>query len=188
MCGVCQKRVSMSGISYYIPKILWDVITCPFHLYLLLAQASPYVANGWNPASPWASYQIREIEGCACAGKAGNVSHRHRIQRKPLVNDPGMHHGKCVTHVPWCMSRSLTRGGGESVPDIPGACATHHFTHLIRGPLRSLFVLYSLFCVATVDFCLAFKITSDDSNWFTPCNNKVPERHKVSHSSGEVNG
>ena len=99
-----------------------------------------------------------------------------------------MHHGTCVTHVPWCMSRSLTRGGGESVPDISGACATHHFTHLIRGPLRSLSVLYSLFCVATVDFCLAFKDTSDDSNWLTPCNNKVPQRHKVSHSSGEVNG
>ena len=25
-------------------------------------------------------------------------------QRKPLVSDPGMHHGTCVTHVPWCMS------------------------------------------------------------------------------------
>ena len=24
---------------------------------------------------------------------------RHRLQRKPLVSDPGMHHGTCVTHV-----------------------------------------------------------------------------------------
>ena len=24
------------------------------------------------------------------------------------VGDPGMHHGTCVTHVPWCMSGSLT--------------------------------------------------------------------------------
>ena len=52
--------------------------------------------------------------------------------RKPLVSDPGMHHGTCVTHVPWCMSRSLTRGGGENVPDIP--CATRNFTYLARGP------------------------------------------------------
>ena len=36
---------------------------------------------------------------------------RHRLQRKPLVNDPGMHHCTCVTHVPRCMSGSLTRGG-----------------------------------------------------------------------------
>ena len=48
---------------------------------------------------------------------------RRRIRRKPWVNDPGMHHGTCVTHVPWCMSESLTHGGGENVPSIPGACA-----------------------------------------------------------------
>ena len=34
-----------------------------------------------------------------------------------------MHHGTCVTHVPWCMSGSLTCGDGENVPSIPGACA-----------------------------------------------------------------
>ena len=28
--------------------------------------------------------------------------------------DPGMHHGTCVTHMPWCLSGSLTRGGGEN--------------------------------------------------------------------------
>ena len=53
---------------------------------------------------------------------------------KPIVSDPGMHHGMCVTHVPWCMSESLTRGGGENVPGIPGACATRNFTCLARGP------------------------------------------------------
>ena len=37
---------------------------------------------------------------------------RHWLQRKPLVSDPGMHHGTCVTHVPWCMSGSLNCGGG----------------------------------------------------------------------------
>ena len=60
---------------------------------------------------------------------------RHWFQRKPIVNDPGLHHGTCVTHMPWCMSRSLTRGGGENVPGIPGACATRKFTYLVRGPL-----------------------------------------------------
>ena len=35
----------------------------------------------------------------------------HRIQKKSPVSDPGMHHGTCITHVPWCMSGSLTRGG-----------------------------------------------------------------------------
>ena len=46
-----------------------------------------------------------------------------RLQRKPLVSDPAMHHGTCVTHVPWCMSGSPAPGGGWNVPGIPGACA-----------------------------------------------------------------
>ena len=68
----------------------------------------------------WASYQIRKIAGCACAGNAANVFPRRRFQRKSLVSDPGMHHGTCVTHVPWCMSGSRTCGDGENVL---GACA-----------------------------------------------------------------
>ena len=83
--------------------------------------ASWFLDHLWFRA--WASYQIRKIAGCACAGNAGNVFPRRRFQRKPIVSDPGMHHGTCVTHVPWCMSGSLTCGDGENVPGIPGACA-----------------------------------------------------------------
>ena len=50
---------------------------------------------------------------------------RHQRQRKPLVSDPGMHHGTCVSHVPWCMSRSLTRGGR-------GKCSRH--SRRMRNP------------------------------------------------------
>ena len=32
------------------------------------------------------------------------------------------------------MSGSLTRGGGENVPGIPGACATRNYKYLVRGP------------------------------------------------------
>ena len=59
---------------------------------------------------------------------------RKRFPRHRLVSDPGIHHGTCVTHVPWCISWSLTRVGGENVPGIPGACATRNFTYLARGP------------------------------------------------------
>ena len=58
----------------------------------------------------------------------------HRLQRKPLVSDLGMNHGTCATHVSWCMSGSLTRGDGESVPGIPSARATRNCTYLARGP------------------------------------------------------
>ena len=57
---------------------------------------------------------------------------RHRLQRKPLVSDPGMNHGTCVMHVPWCMSRWLIRG--ENALGIPGACAARKFMYLVRGP------------------------------------------------------
>ena len=94
---VCSKKYTLSGFV-----VFW------FHSVLHM---------------PWASYQIRKIAGCACARNAGNVFPHCRFQRKPLVSDPGMHHGTCVTHVPWCMSGSLTCGDGENVPGIPGACA-----------------------------------------------------------------
>ena len=35
---LCQKQVSRAGTSNYIPQYLWDVVTCPFLSYLLLAQ------------------------------------------------------------------------------------------------------------------------------------------------------
>ena len=55
----------------------------------------------WRCPLPWASYQIRKIVGCACAGNVFPAT---------AVSDPDMHHGTCVTHVPWCMSVSLTSG------------------------------------------------------------------------------
>ena len=40
---------SRPGTIYYIPQILWDVITCLCHWYLLLAQHSSYGLSGkWN--------------------------------------------------------------------------------------------------------------------------------------------
>ena len=88
--------------------------------------AGPFFRRMFEPLilfRVWASYQIRKIAGCACAGNAGNIFPRRRFQSKSLVSDPSMHHGTCVTHVPWCMSGSLIRSDGENVPSIPGACA-----------------------------------------------------------------
>ena len=82
------------------------------------------------------------------------------------VSDPDMHHGTCLTHVPWSMSGSLTSGFfwsqvGENVPGTPGACATRTFKCLVRGPwlvcylfvtvgrahvLKQLFHRMNLFC------------------------------------------
>ena len=68
----------------------------------------------------------------------------HRAQRKLLVSDPGMHHGTCVMHMSWCMLGSLTRGGRENVPSIPGACTTRNCKYLSRSPLLKHWIHHSL--------------------------------------------
>ena len=60
------------------------------------------------------------------------------FSQPPWVSDPDMHHGTCVTHVPWCMPGSVITGFFWSqwrvnIPIIPGACATHSFTYLVRA-------------------------------------------------------
>ena len=88
---------------------------------------------------------------------------RHRLQRIPLDNDPGMHHGMCVAHVPWCMSGSLTRGGGENVPGIPGA--TRNCAYLVRGlcddDLYSTDELYKLYIT------VQYVVLSTELRWAT---------------------
>ena len=62
----------------------------------------------------WTFCQIRKIMGCTCARNAGNVFPTTNF--KPLISNPDMHYGTCVALVPWCMSGSLTRSGGENFP------------------------------------------------------------------------
>ena len=58
--------------------------------------------SGITGTTPWASWQIREIAGAHAPGMSGTFS------PPPWVSDPDMHHGTCVTHVPWCMPGLLT--------------------------------------------------------------------------------
>ena len=83
----------------------------------------------------------------------------------PRGSDPDMHHGTCVTHVPWCMSGSLTssflwnRWRGN-VPGIPGACATRNFTYLVGGPLKhnNTPTTLMLYTMADCIVCIIYKI------------------------------
>ena len=119
----------------YIDKNRTDYTTSLYRLYMTMLTAQPscyFTVMGLLP----------DTQNCGLRmhGNAGTFS-PPRLQRKPLVRDPGMHHGTCVTHVPWCMSGSLTRGGGENVPNITGAFATRDFTYLARDPWRTVYAL-----------------------------------------------
>ena len=71
---------------------------------------------------------------------------RHRLQRKPLVSDPDMHHGTCVTHVPWCMSGSPTCDGGGKRSRHSDHMRNPQFYVSGRGPwrLRHLVLMITL--------------------------------------------
>ena len=83
-----------------------------------LKTESCHDANFWPPVGLLPDAQNCEL--CMRRECRESLS-RHRLQRKSLVSDPGMHHGTCV--------------GGENVPGIRGACTTRNFTYLVRGPL-----------------------------------------------------
>ena len=61
----------------------------------------------------------------------------HRIHRKLLVSDTGMHHDTYVTHVSWCMSGSLNLGGGKRSLHSR-RMRNPQFTYLTRGPFRGI--------------------------------------------------
>ena len=109
---------------------------------------------------------------CMRRGCRGRFS-RHRLRRKPLVSDPAMHHGTCVTHVPWWMSGLLTRGGWVNVPGIPGACAAINAAYLIRGPLitfhRLFFGNVTKHHSADVDLCLNLNATRKARQFGNTC-------------------
>ena len=100
----------------------------------------------WTPFQLWVSYQMRKIADCACAGNAGNVF--------PTTDFKGNR----VTHVLWCMSGSLTRGGWENVPSISGACATRNFMYLVRVPCWSQLPFYAGNRVELIERTLTFYI------------------------------
>ena len=71
-----------------------------------LFQCTGVIKRGQRSVSSttWASCQIRKSAGAHAPGMPGTFS------PPPRVSDPDMHHGTCVTHVPWCEPGSLTSG------------------------------------------------------------------------------
>ena len=68
---------------------------------------------------------------------------RERFPPPSRVSDPGLHHGTCVAHVPWCISGSLTNGllwslvVGKTFPAFPAHAQP---VYLVRGlfcPVRT---------------------------------------------------
>ena len=110
-----QSRLNFTGNSIvcFIKETvntMWPSVLCNYRW------TSGSVKRG---VFPWASCQIRKIAGAHAPGMPGTFS------PSPQLNDPDMHHGTCLTHVPWCMPGSLTSGflcnrrRGKTFPAFP---------------------------------------------------------------------
>ena len=98
-------------------NLSWVCNGCNFSMACRMVITSLYVIR--IAVEAWASCQIRKIAGAHAPGMPGTFS------PSPQVSDPDMHHGTCVTHVPWCMPGSLTssflwnRRRGKTFPAFP---------------------------------------------------------------------
>ena len=88
------------NICWYLQAVSVFVYVVPTLLITVLAKRIGIRA--------WASYQIRNIAGVHAPEMPGTFS------LPPRMSNPDMHHGSCVTHVPWCMPGSLSHGFQEA--------------------------------------------------------------------------
>ena len=64
----------------------------------------------------WASYAVHESPNNWPLTRYSKLRVAHALgvpwtfSPPPRICDPDMHHGTCVMHMPWCMTRSLTSG------------------------------------------------------------------------------
>ena len=125
------------GVIYHFPKYCAHLTHFDVHCLDLEVVIYSYtwltiIRRRWQDATGlfnrYVEWQVAHVPGMPRTFSPPPTS------KETAVGDPGMHPGTFVTHVPWLMSGSLTRGVGKNVPDIPGACATHNFAYLARGP------------------------------------------------------
>ena len=89
-------------INTHISRMYCTLISSKY--FTIFGHRSKTVLESVLVLTQWASYKIRKIAGAHAPGTPGMFS------PPPRASDPDMHHGTCVTHVPWCMPGSLTSG------------------------------------------------------------------------------
>ena len=126
------SHMIMVRIDFILESKINLMVKYPWKLAILFEMISKFLLTFSPPChGPLARYV--KLRVAHSPGMPGTFSSPQRL------NDPDMHHGTCVTRVPWCMLGSLTSGfilsrWRENVPGIPGASATRNFTYLVRGP------------------------------------------------------
>ena len=141
-----RPQCAKPWIRNYIPSFLWDVI----NNQIITSNASFFGFFYYRQSF----YMDEKLHTLAWVCYEGNPKYLELstfctssmmvyMGLLPDTQNCGMrmrlHHGTCVTRVPWCMPGSLTSDflwsrWQENVPGIPGSCATRNITYLVRGP------------------------------------------------------
>ena len=117
-----DTMVFIMGILILVKQGLYIEMALSYITWLIshvLITRVCFLSLAWSKLRLWASCQIRKMAGEPAPGMPGTFS------PSPQVSDPDMHHGTCVTHVPWCMPGSLTSGFlwnqrlGKTFPAFP---------------------------------------------------------------------
>ena len=84
-------------------QIIYSLVDCTecTHYFVLLCfvVATSFMVSANGPLARYVKLRVAHAPGMPGT-----------FPPPPRATDPGMHHGTCVTHVPWCMPGSLTSG------------------------------------------------------------------------------
>ena len=87
--------------SYHIKNVIFSWMPNKYPGFIYILSHSCSIPMSCDQAS-WASCQIGKL-------RVAHAPIMPRTFSPPLwVSDTDMHHGTCVTHVPWCITGSLT--------------------------------------------------------------------------------
>ena len=108
-----------------------------------------YILRRWHDAADidtWAHARYVKLLVAHVPGMPGTLS-------LPLrVNNPDMHHGTCVTHVPWCMPGSLTNERPRLDWPLVSACIVCDTAQMYVIQFITILSWYGL-----VNICLCYR-------------------------------
>ena len=103
----CLVGLTAAGVLWWSP--LLNLLMSKHYFIFSDLQIPICIQHSPTPGSlgckVWASCQI-----CKKCGLRMRRECRESFPPPSQVSNPDMHHGTCMTHVPWCMPGSLTSG------------------------------------------------------------------------------
>ena len=103
------------GEFHYSYKACYHKVSCTYHdTMLLIYRYNKCLKHCWCGGGQIITGEQHQWHGPLTRYAILRVAHAPgtpgRFSPPMRISDPDMHHGTCVTHMPWCMPGSLTSG------------------------------------------------------------------------------